>query len=706
MADVSCRMFEMYERGAAELGIPAETLLAGTTLTLEIVRNKRNRAPWNEWVVVCENFERAVGGPEAMRTWGYRIIDHDYTSTLRRLAGLLVKPEYLYRAVITWMAPVLYPHLKFDLQQTRHRLQLFIDIPPPHRGGAAWFRLVEGTLVALPRLLDLPDATVVSHIEERHASFDLSFSPKSGRFAQALNLSRLMLRPAAVLGVLEDVRRDIDEAYRAALDSERELRALLHGLPDPVAVISNGLILETNERWLEAFVIPKKTKLQGMPLQTFVAPEHEAVGRSLMGRKPSDEKVELLMRRMDGRTLVTECSVSQRLHYQGREAQVLIIRDVTARKEQDAILGVSQLGAMAAGIAHDINNPLTGVLGFLEMLDETLEDALLPLVVRESATRYLNAVREGAERVAAIAGDLVRFPRSTNDGALSSCVEDSLDSMARLARNEIRHRAVLVRDYNTTSHVAISPARLGQVLLNLLLHAAQSIPPGRAAQNTIRLHTHQDEDWVVIEISDTGPGVVDVKRVFEPFLEPQQNPNNASLGLAISRRIIDDCGGRIELDSKVGEGSTFRLLLPKSNLLATNPTDDDDDDDDLPDVRLKILVVDDELRIRELLSRMLRRHSVETAISGTAALAALERDPNRDLVFCDVMMPELTGVQVYQQLKQRLPQLAERFVFITGGAFGFETQTELDLIPNPRILKPFRRADVMKAVREAALQHE
>lgn len=704
MADVSCRMFEMYERGAQELGIPAERLLEGTTLSLEMLRNKRNRAPWDEWLVVCGNFEKAVGGPEAMRSWGYRVIEHDYTSVLRRLSGLLVRPSYLYQATIKWMAPVLYPHLEFSLSTRRNGLQITIEMPEPHPKAPAWFRLVEGTLVVLPRLLDLPDADVLAEVDNRRATYDLSLPTRRSRLSRLLGVTRMLSRPAAVIGVLEEVRRDVDEAYRAALASERDIRGLLQGLPDPVAVISDGRILETNKSWREVFAVPRDMTLRGRRFQTFFAPEDEERGAAMLEHLPSQEKVELLMQRLDGRTLVTECSVSTLLRYRGREAYVLIARDVTAKKERDAIFGVSQLGAMAAGIAHDINNPLTGVLGFLELLDETLEEAPLDQVTRDQATSHLAAVYEDAQRVAAIASDLMRFPRATDDDETekSARVEDSLDAMTRLARNEIRHRAKLLRDYGDTPPVAVTPARLGQVLLNLIVNAAQAIPPGRAADNQIRLRTRCADEMVIVEISDTGAGIAqdDVKRVFEPFHSSKQSPNNAGLGLAISRRIVDDCGGRIELESELGAGTTFRLYLPTANgvenephVPATSPE---------PALRLKILVVDDERGIRDLLRRYLQHHEVEFAPSGRAALAALTANPLRDLILCDVMMPDLTGVEVHTRIKALSPQLAERFVFITGGAFGAETQAVLEDLPNQRLYKPFGRAEIAAVVRDAA----
>ena len=710
MSDVSCRMFEMYERGAAELGIPPQRLLERTTLSLDVVRNKRNRAPWSEWLVICNNFEAAIGGPEAMRRWGTRAMSHDYVRHLRRVAGSMMTPELLYRAAVAWLAPVLYPHLRFSIATNARRVHVTIEDPSATIGAAAWFRLVEGSLAALPRLLDLPDARVTSDISDERAVYDITTGMRSpGRLSRFISTVRLATRSSTMLKVLEEIRRDFDESFQNALQSQREIQTILQGVPDPVVVVSEGTVIATNQSWRDVFGVAPGTSSHGRAFLDFVDPGHKGVGEGLLADTLQDAEVEVLMRRVNGEPIVAECTTSSPLHYRGRLARVLIVRDVTERREREAIIAtaerVSQFGAMAAGIAHDINNPLTGVLGYIDLLEQTL-DELPEGETRRASLESLAMIREGAGRVRKIASELVRFRRDSSDGEQRSAqIEETLDAVVGLARNEIRHRAVLVKDYGSTPHVALSSVHLGQVLLNLVVNAAQSIEPGRASANRITLKTREVDAEVLVVVRDTGAGIAgpDLARVFEPLFTTKTTGHNSGLGLSICKRIVAECGGRIELETEVGVGTEVRVFLPRADDApaappAAQPTPATPA---LAARSLRVLVVDDEPVLRQLLRAYLSGHEVECAESGRAALRCLEADSERDLILCDVMMPDLTGVDVHATVQAWRPDLAERFVFVTGGAFGDETRAKLECLTNECLYKPFAREDIMRIVRTA-----
>ncbi len=213
---------------------------------------------------------------------------------------------------------------------------------------------------------------------------------------------------------------------------------------------------------------------------------------------------------------------------------------------------------------------------------------------------------------------------------------------------------------------------------------------------------------VVVSVQDSGSGIeeADRERIFEPLYSTKGSDNNAGLGLSICKRIVDGCGGRIELQSEVGVGTTFRVFLPRSDDsidFSKAPLVDSRSVETSP---LRILVIDDEPSLLMLLKAYLQGHDVECADSGSAALRCIENDPERDLVLCDIMMPDLTGVEVHAQVQSAHPELAKRFVFITGGAFGEETQARMDGLPNQRVYKPFVLGDILRVVEEAGVWRE
>lgn len=376
--------------------------------------------------------------------------------------------------------------------------------------------------------------------------------------------------------------------------------------------------------------------------------------------------------------------------------------DITERLRMQSRLlqaeRVATMGTLAASVGHEINNPLTYVLSNIDLAARKLREGDAH-EARDELLLHLESAREGAEQMRRI----VRALRSTSRADVAppgpTDVHAVLDRAIQLVRHEILPRARLVKAYEAQGCALADPVQLSQVIVNLLANAAQSIPEGEASRHEIAVRTRLQPGQVVIEVSDTGAGIPKElrSRIFEPFFTTKRSSEGTGLGLAVSASIVQSFGGRIEVDSDVGKGSTFRVFL-----LASEATAGPMGSSPAPPVdrRARVLIIDDEPRVAESLRLLLEPdHDAEVAPDAAAAYERLVANESFDVIFCDLMMPDLDGVDLYLRLKERAPEQAAKLVFMTGGAFTRRAQEFLARVPNVRIEKPFRLADLHAAIR-------
>ena len=287
--------------------------------------------------------------------------------------------------------------------------------------------------------------------------------------------------------------------------------------------------------------------------------------------------------------------------------------------------------------------------------------------------------------------DLKVFGRGNEDARGPVVLRRVLDSSINIAWNEIRHRARLVKDFGDVPLIEGNESRLGQVFLNLLLNAAQAIPEGEAERNEIRVSTATDGDGrVIIEVRDTGAGIAPeiLSRIFEPFFTTKPDGVGTGLGLWICRGILSDLGGTIAVESRLGHGSTFRVTLPPAAVEdVSGSTEGRGPDGEHQGER--VLIIDDEPLILGALRRAFAGDYRITCISDARqALSRLASGERYDVVLCDLMMPEMSGMDVYAELARVAPDQVERMIFLTGGAFTARARDFLDQVPNARIEKP------------------
>ena len=268
-----------------------------------------------------------------------------------------------------------------------------------------------------------------------------------------------------------------------------------------------------------------------------------------------------------------------------------------------------------------------------------------------------------------------------------------VETCVNVAWNEIKHRAQLVRDLKETPVIRGSEARLGQVLLNLLVNAAQAVPEGNPDGHTIRVSTGVRPDGMVfVEVSDTGCGILPEHRprIFDPFYTTKPPGVGTGLGLSICHGIVTGMKGEIEVESTPGKGTTFRVLIPA---MVHEPGDDGHVEAPRRasrTARSRILVVDDEPLVGTVLQRTLAgEHDVVVCSSAREALERIEQGEQFDLIFSDLAMPDLTGMDLHRELCAVAPTMAARMVFLSGGACTDAARAFLAMPGREYVEKPF-----------------
>ena len=567
---------------------------------------------------------------------------------------------------------------------------------------------------AILRLLDTQyhrgfDQAMLSRLQEDgRIRLEMRQRRKDGSAIDVEGVSVALRDPAGRITGYVAVNRDVTDRRRA----EQALRLSEERLKLALEATGDGL-WELNLQTGAGYLSPpwaERLELAGGDLEDGRAvlsaldpeegsPELARVRDHLAGRRPWYE-YEKRMPRPGGETgwVLARGKVVER-GPRGEPLRLIgTLSDVTEKRRLQAQLiqsdRMASMGTLAAGVAHEINNPLAYVVANLGWVAQALESAGPAVAVgpedHAEMREALEEARSGAERVRAIVRDLKTFSRADEPARGPADVRRVLESALNLARNEIRHRARVVTDLGEVPTVEASEHRLGQVFLNLLINAAQAIPEGRADANQVRAVTRTDDRGrAVVEIHDTGCGIEPehLGSIFEPFFTTKPAGVGTGLGLAICHGIVTGLGGEIRVESQPGRGSVFRVILPPARAPTPEPADRPGP---ASAPRSRILVVDDEPLVGRAIQRILgAAHEVVVETSGRAALARAERGERFDLLLCDLMMPEMTGQDLLEALERTVPDLAGRVVFLTGGAFTPAAREFLESTRRPRLEKPF-----------------
>ena len=498
----------------------------------------------------------------------------------------------------------------------------------------------------------------------------------------------------------------IDNArlYEEVKHSETRYRDLFANAYDLIFTLDRRLNIQSINKVGPALTGYTLDELRGHPLSSFCAPSFWEHGEQqftnlIAGRAIQPFELHLIPK--DGERVILE--ISARLVRIGQRIEGIhcIARNLTERRRLEEQLlqaeKLSAIGQLVAGVAHELNNPLTSISGYTQLLQREKN-------LSETMREDLSHIHIQAERAARIVQNLLVFAREHKP-------ERRMVNLSDVVRDTLALRAYQLRvdNIHVTSEFApdlprtvADPYQLQQVVLNLINNAHQAMVE-RGGVNRLTLCTtlvsRESPDnsagtMLQLAVSDTGIGIpaTSLTRIFDPFYTTKPVGQGTGLGLAICFGIIQEHGGRIWAESDLGKGTTVFVELP---LRAEQPdgasSDPPADEPKEQQAAARLLIVDDEEPVSSLLARLLRDlgHTSLAVSSGAEALVALENDIF-DLVLSDVKMPGMTGLELYQTILRRDPALATRVVFITGDTLSPATQAHIAQSGNPFIAKPFK----------------
>ena len=412
-----------------------------------------------------------------------------------------------------------------------------------------------------------------------------------------------------------------------------------------------------------------------------------------------DRPVEVTALHRDGREIPVELALSA-IRDDQTKIYGVFIRDLTDKKKLEAHLRLTDrlasAGTLVAGVAHEINNPLAYLSTNLELLEQGGRS--------DKQLRALDAAQEAAQRIRAIVSDLQTFATNKNDHRVTNVdVAQVLQSTMRMAGNEMRHRARTEERIEPVPLVRADPARLGQLFLNLLINAAQSIEDDAVETNLIGVALFEREGRVIIEIADTGCGIAPEIRdqIFDPFLTTKAS-SGSGLGLYICHQIVSSLEGTIEFSANGTRGTRVEVALPAvagSTSLRRSVRKTAD-----PIIQTtagaRVLIVDDEDALLTAIAESLHPYELTTAGPAEVKELPIER---YEVIVCDLMMPELSGRELHQWIREVAPGHESRIVFMTGGAFSGWAQRFLREIDNRCVQKPFGTNELIAAIEETLM---
>ncbi len=526
----------------------------------------------------------------------------------------------------------------------------------------------------------------------------------------------------AIVVIIQDIneRKKAQESLRL---SDENLQNVICQMPDGVLIKDENQVLFANDSLARMLEYGSAEELKGMMSLDLVHPDYRAASQErtakLLTHGGTNPLCKYKMIGKEGKVVDME-TASLFIEYYGKKAVMAVLRDMTAqnRIERQVVNNdkLATLGTLAAGVAHEVNNPLTYVMGNLTFLQEQVEEVKTRMhskgCVDENCKKLMAEMSEeitdiirGSERIRDIVKGLKSFVRGSEDCVEKVDLNQVIESAINMTFHVVKKKARLEKDMAVNlPTLMVNAGKIQQVFINLLVNAAQAIAGNHPSENKITVRTGWQDGNLFVEVSDTGKGIPDevLPRIFDPFFTTKPVGEGTGLGLAVCNEIIRQYQGSMEVRSQVGQGTTFTVTLPLENgLCGTKSAAAAAPAAPLAEKKLgRVLVVDDEPGNLDVISRSLKKdYEVLSALSGVEAMAILAKgDGSVDAIVSDINMPEMDGMTLYRTLSKVFPGMEKKMVFITGGIFAEDVNEFLKSIPNYCLEKPFNQTDLRLAV--------
>lgn len=483
-----------------------------------------------------------------------------------------------------------------------------------------------------------------------------------------------------------------------ALAKER-YRALIEDMNEGYLIVKDGIIQYANPKMASILNCPMKDLLKKSILDfvDFSFQEQLQSKIELLHRYPGAFFMEeVVFRDCKGNTVPVELRLANTLGEHIENGVIFICREIT---ERDILWNrlvraerLATIGEMMASVAHELNNKLTPILGYAEILSSDMNSEQL-----EKAIEGIRSASEGAKK---IVNSLLLFSRREKPTKIECNINEIVENSCNLVFTCISGGTPIGIEKKldpSISYVMADPHQIEQVVTNVMKNAVDALAE---KGGKITVSTETEGNYVIVKITDNGPGISKdiIKKIFDPFFSTKSQKNGTGLGLSICHGIIKEHGGDITVNSRPGE-TEFVIKLPahSSNSMEISTKDNNIVELDFTK-RPWVMVVDDEHEISELLIEVFsQRFNALRASNGREALEKLRRQ-KVDIIISDLKMPEINGMELYERLLEEFPQYEKRVVFTTGIVSDLETINFLKKYNLPYLRKPFKMNELFKVV--------
>ncbi len=479
----------------------------------------------------------------------------------------------------------------------------------------------------------------------------------------------------------------VKHSERALRESEEKLRLTFDSMAEGVAVTDlSANIIEVNKALVDILGYRNKKDLIGNKIYSLVPENDRTEVKKNVEEMLTDKYVlngETIILKKDGTGLGVEISSASITDptLGVPTGTVTIIEDITQRKKLESeklemehkaqiASRLASVGEMASGIAHEINNPLTGVIGFAHLLME--KD------IPENIRKYVETIHDGAQHVASIVSRLLTFARQEKPSRDSADINGILENTLALRKYALETNNIEIDTQFATDlpRTMADAGQLQQVFLNIIVNAETEMALAHG-RGKLAIKTKTMDNIIRISFKDNGPGIPkeNLKRIFDPFFTTRKAGKGTGLGLSLCHATIVEHNGQIYAKSKLGSGATFIVELPivkeGKHLKSIESVADEPENT----TRARILIVDDEPIVRHFLSEMLttQGHEVETVDNATDAFKMIGSEGYSHILL-DIKLPGMSGIELYKILKEKYQSVAKKVIFITGDTMGVDTR--------------------------------